>query len=624
MSKTCAFKAEIREMLDLVIHSLYSKKEIFLRELVSNASDAIDRARYLSLTDATIAPEAPTWGIRLTADEEAHTLTVEDNGIGMTAAELEDALGTIAKSGTKAFAEALKEGKETNIPELIGKFGVGFYAAFMVADMVTVDTLRRGENQAAARWTSAGDGEYTIDDGSRTVPGTSITLHLREGMEQYTSEWTIRDLIRRYSDFIAYPITLKTLSKPKEGEKPEEDKQDDDKPLNTMTALWKRPKSEIKPEEYETFYHHISHDYGAPLRTLHIVAEGTLEYRALLFIPKTAGMELMMPGNRHGLSLYVRNVFIGDEIEELIPGWLRFLKGVVDSSDLPLNVSREMLQDDAIIRKIRGDITNRVLKALAEMAKDKPEDYETFTTALGDFVKEGYHSDWENREKLLELMRFRDEKSGNFTSLRAYRDAMPEDQKAIYALTADTLQAARQSPCLESLKAKGRNILFLTSPVDQFIAGELREYDKMPIVFADKADTAPEADKAKTDALDAAAKTLKPLTDAIATRLSATVKEVRLTARLTDSPCCLVADPAAMNPAMRRMMEAMGQSVPEDKRILEINPDHAIIKALADEKDESRRDDTIDLLYGQACLAEGSLPPDPARFNSLVSALLAR
>lgn len=623
MSKTCAFKAEIREMLDLVIHSLYSKKEIFLRELVSNASDAIDRARYLSLTDATIAPEGPTWGIRLTADGEAHTLTVEDNGIGMTATELEDALGTIAKSGTKAFAETLKQGEEANIPELIGKFGVGFYAAFMVADMVTVETLRRGENQKAARWTSAGDGEYTIDDGLRTEPGTAITLHLREGMDEYASEWTIRDLIRRYSDFIAYPITLKVLDKPKDGEQAKDEKADD-KPLNTMTALWKRPKSEIKPDEYETFYHHIAHDYGAPLRTLHIVAEGTLEYRALLFIPKTAGMELMMPGNRHGLSLYVRNVFIGDEIEELIPGWLRFLKGVVDSSDLPLNVSREMLQDDAVIRKIRGDITNRVLKALAEMAKDKPEDYETFTAALGDFVKEGYHSDWENREKLLELMRFRDLKSGAYTSFRAYRDAMPDDQKAIYALTADTLQAARQSPCLEALKAKERNVLFLTTPVDQFIAGELREYDGKPIVFADKADLDLGTDKAETDTLDAAAKELKPLTDAIAAHLADSVKEVRLTARLTDSPCCLVADPAALNPAMRRMMEAMGQSVPEDKRILELNPNHTIIKALAAETNTARRDDTVDLLYGQACLAEGSLPPDPARFNSLVSALLSR
>lgn len=622
MAKTCAFKAEIRQMLDLVIHSLYSKKEIFLRELISNASDAIDRAKYLSLTDKTIAPEAPVWGIRLTADAEAHTLTVEDNGLGMSAEEMEEALGTIAKSGSKAFAEALKEGKETNIPELIGKFGVGFYAAFMVADSVTVDSLRRGEGQKPVRWMSAGDGEYTMDDGSRTQPGTAITLHLRKDMERFAEGWELRDLVRRYSDFIAYPIRLTEIGKKKEGEgEGAKDKEEEEKPLNTMTALWKRPKNEVKPEEYEAFYRQTLHGLGEPMRTLHIAAEGTLEYRALLFIPKSAGMELMMPGNKHGLSLYVRNVFIGDEIEELVPAWMRFIKGVVDSSDLPLNVSREMLQDDAIIRKIRADLTNRVLKALAEMAKEKPEDYDAFTANLGDFVKEGFHSDWENREKLTELLRFRNLKDGKFTSLRAYKDAMAEGQKAIYMLTADTLQSAQQSPCLEQLKAKGYDVLFLISPVDQFIASELYEYDKTPIVFADKGDLKLEGEDAKKE-LEAAEKELKPLTEAFAKHLEKTVKEVRLSTRLTDSPCCLVQDPTALNPAMRRMMEAMGQEVPEEKRILELNPSHTLIKSLLAETDEAKRDDAIDLLYGQACLAEGTLPPDPAHFNRLVAGLM--
>lgn len=617
MAKTCAFKAEIRQMLDLVIHSLYSKKEIFLRELISNASDAIDRAKYLSLTDKTIAPEAPAWAIRLVADAEAHTLTIEDNGLGMSAQEMEDALGTIAKSGSKAFAEALKEGKETNIPELIGKFGVGFYAAFMVADSVAVESLRRGEGQKPVRWMSAGDGEYTMDDGSRAEPGTAITLHLRKDMERFAEGWELRDLVRRYSDFIAYPILLKEEGKKKE----KDDAQDEEKPLNTMVALWKRNKSDVKPEEYEAFYRQTLHGMGEPMRTLHIAAEGALEYRALLFIPKSAGMELMMPGNKHGLSLYVRNVFIGDEIEELVPAWLRFVKGVVDSSDLPLNVSREMLQDDAIIRKIRADLTNRVLKALAEMAKEKPEDYDAFTANLGDFVKEGYHSDWENKEKLTELLRFRNLKDGKFTSLRAYKDAMPKGQKSIYMLTADTLQSAQQSPCLEQLKAKGYDVLFLISPVDQFIASELYEYDKTPIVFADKGDLGLDEKDAKKG-LEAAEKELKPLTEAFAKHLEKNVKEVRLTTRLTDSPCCLVQDPAALNPAMRRMMEAMGQEVPEEKRILELNPAHALVKALAAETNEAKRDDAIDLLYGQACLAEGTLPPDPARFNRLVAGLM--
>lgn len=624
MAKTCAFKAEIRQMLDLVIHSLYSKKEIFLRELISNASDAIDRAKYLALTDKTIAPEAPEWSIRLTADATAHTLTIEDNGIGMTAQETEDALGTIAKSGSKAFAEALKQDKEANIPELIGKFGVGFYAAFMVADGVTVETLRRGEGHTAVKWMSAGDGEYTMDEGSRTTPGTSITLHLRPDQEHFTTGWALKDLVRRYSDFIAYPIYLH-----EEGEAPEDEKaaaqkaEDEAKPLNTMVALWKRAKSDVKPEEYEAFYRQTLHGTGEPLKVMHVAAEGTLEYRALLFIPKTAGMEMMMPGNKHGLSLYVRNVFIGDEIEALMPSWLRFIKGVVDSSDLPLNVSREMLQDDAIIRKIRSDLTNRVLKALAEMAKDKAEQFETFTVALGDFLKEGYHSDWEHREKITELIRFRNLKDGKYTSLKAYKEAMPEGQKSIYMLTADTLQAAQQSPCLEQLKAKGYDVLFLTTPVDQFIASEMYEYDKTPIVFADKGDLDLTDEEAKKS-LDDAGKEMKPLLDAIGKQLEATVKEVRLTARLTDSPCCLVQDPAALNPTMRRMMEAMGQTIPEDKHILELNPGHDLIKALATETDDAKRADTVELLYGQACLAEGTLPPDPARFNRLVAALMTR
>lgn len=619
MAKTCAFKAEIRQMLDLVIHSLYSKKEIFLRELISNASDAIDRAKYLALTDATIAPEGPTWEIHLLADAQAHTLTIEDNGLGMNATEMEEALGTIAKSGSKAFAEALKKGEEPNIPELIGKFGVGFYAAFMVADGVTVESLRRGKDQQPARWSSTGDGEYTMDVGTRTQPGTSITLHLRADQEQFTDEWVLRDLVHRYSDFIAYPILLKEIGKKDNHE--ETNTVNDDKPLNTMIALWKRPKAEVKPEEYEAFYQQTLHGSGEPLLTLHIAAEGALEYRALLFIPKTVGMEMLMPGNRHGLSLYVRNVFIGNEIEALTPAWLRFLKGVVDSSDLPLNVSREILQDDVIIRKIRTDLTRRVLKALAEMAKDKPEDFETFSIALGDFLKEGYHSDWENKEKILDLLRFRNLKDGKLLSLRAYKEAMPQEQKAIYMLSADTLQAAQQSPCLEQLKAHGFDVLFLTTPVDQFIAGEFSEYDKTPIVFADKGDLGltKEAEKKQ---LEASEKEYKPLTEAIAKQLEKTIKDVRLTTRLTDSPCCLVQDPAALSPAMRRMMEAVGQPVPEDRQILEINPDHPLIKSLAADSEESHKKDVIDLIYGQACLAEGTLPPDPAHFNQVVNRLL--
>lgn len=624
MAETKQFKAEIKQVLDLVIHSLYSKKEIFLRELVSNASDAIDRAQYLALTDATIAPENPTWGVKLLADKEAHTLTIIDNGVGMSAEELEDGLGTIAKSGTKAFVEALKNKEDTNVPELIGQFGVGFYATFMVADSVTVESLRRGEGQSAVRWFSTGDGDYTLDSGDRTEAGTSITLHLREGMEQYAEEWTLKDLIKRYSDFISYPILLGL-----EGKEPDEKAE----PLNTMRAIWKRNKSEITKEEYSEFYKHITHDFKEPLKMMHISAEGVLEYKAILFIPSEVGMDMMMPNSKHGLNLYVRNVFIGSDFELLMPEYMRFVKGIVDSSDLPLNVSREMLQDDSMIRKMRTDLTNRVLKTLTEMAKNKPEDYTKFYLTLGDILKEGLHSDWENKDKLKELVRYAsmNGEGSAMISFKQYKDAMPEKQKSIYALTADSLQAARHSPCLEALKKKGYDVLFMTTPIDQWVADGLGDYDKTPIVFIDKAELDlgedEEEKKANDEKIKTATETYKSMTEVIAKQLEATTKEVHVSNRLTDSPCCLVEDKNAMSPAMVRMMKSMGQEAPEQKRILEINPDHVLIQKLdgAIKAGETQvATDMIDLLYGQALLAEGSDLPDPKHFITLVSQLMTK
>ena len=423
--KNHVFKAEIQQVLDLVIHSLYSKKEIFLRELISNASDAIDRAQYIGLTDKAVVADAPQWKIDIIADKDDRTLTICDNGMGMSEEEMDKNLGVIASSGTKAFTQALKDKQEVNVPELIGQFGVGFYSAFMVAEEVTVISLKRGEGQKAVRWNSTGNGSYSLEDAARDKPGTSIVLKIREGMDDFFDAWHIGELVKKYSNFIAYPVRF--------GEKGEAPK-DDAEALNTMKALWKRSKSDVKPEEYEEFYTHLSHDHQPPLKTIPVSVEGQIEFKALLFIPKSAGMDLFMPNNKHGLSLYVRNVFIGADFDLLLPEYLRFVKGVVDSSDLPLNVSREILQDDAVIRKIKSNITGKILSTLADMQKDAPADYTTFFTSFGRILKEGLHFDWDNTDKLKGLVLFRSAKTENngFISLKDYVAAMPEAQKEIY------------------------------------------------------------------------------------------------------------------------------------------------------------------------------------------------
>ncbi len=629
--QTHAFKAEIQQVLDLVIHSLYSKKEIFLRELISNASDAIDRAKYEGLTDKALLTGNETWQIQVTADKDAKTLTITDDGIGMTAQELEDSLGTIASSGTKAFTEALKQKDKVDIPELIGQFGVGFYAAFMVAEAVTVDTLRRGANQQAARWSSVGDGQYTIENSDRTQPGTAITLRLREGMDEYLGEWRINELIRRYSDFIAYPIYVTELGGDEKKDK--KDKEEEPKPANTMTALWKRAKSDIKDDEYATFYKHLAHDHHDPFKTIHFSVEGALEFKALLFIPQEGGMDLLMPNRKHGLQLYVRNVYIGADFEELLPDYLRFIKGVVDSSDLPLNVSREMLQDDSVIRKMRTNLTTKILNTLAEMMKDDAERYRTFYKAFGAILKEGLHTDWENKDKIKDLILFhtvKTEGQGQI-SLKDYRTAMPEGQKEIYYLVADTLETARTSPQVEGVVKMGYDVLLMIDPVDQWIADGLNEYDSCTFVPVDKADLELGTDDQKKAAKKKHTqddKAYKALDGYLAQRFEADLKEVRVSTRLTDSACVLVADKDAMSAQMARMMRAMGQDVPKQKRILEINPDHPLaqkMKAMHDASaDDPRLADYADLLYGQALLAEGSPLPDPARYVKLIAELMTR
>lgn len=622
--KSHVFKAEIQQVLDLVIHSLYSKKEIFLRELISNASDAIDRAQYLGLTDKSVVADAPQWRIDIVADKDERTLTICDNGMGMNEEDMDKNLGVIASSGTQAFTQALKEQKDSNVPELIGQFGVGFYSAFMVAEEVTVISLKRGEGQKAVKWVSTGSGTYSLEDAARDRPGTAVVLKLREGMEEFLDEWRVREQVKKYSDFIAYPIRF--------GEKGEAPK-DDAAPLNTMKALWKRAKSDVKPEEYEEFYKHLTHDHQPPLKTIPVSVEGVVEFRALLFIPREGGFDMFMPNKKHGLNLYVRNVFIGADFDLLLPEYLRFVKGVVDSSDLPLNVSREMLQDDAVIRKIKSNITGKVLSTLADMQKDAPDDYKLFFAAFGRILKEGLHFDWDNADKLKGLVLFPSAKTdGNgLISLKDYAAAMPDTQKDIYYLISDDIKTARQSPHIEAVTGRGFDVLFLTDPVDAYIIDRLADFDGKKLVAVDKGDLALGSDEEKAESkkkLETAAAEYKALTDFIQERLKGDIAEVRLSPRLTDSACCLVASEHAMNASMERLMRAMNQSIPDQLRTLELNPSHALIQKMnamlaADAADPALAD-YADLLLGQAQLAEGSQPKDAQRFNRLVSALMAR
>ncbi|HPW74894.1 MAG TPA: molecular chaperone HtpG [Kiritimatiellia bacterium] len=621
--KTHVFKAEIQQVLDLVIHSLYSKKEIFLRELISNASDAIDRAQYLGLTDPTLIADAPAWRIDILANREERSLTIADNGIGMSEEELDKNLGVIASSGTKAFIKALREKESVDIPELIGQFGVGFYASFMVAEQVTVITLKRGADQKAVKWSSTGDGGYTLEDAERDQPGTTVVLKLREDMKEYLDEWRIRELVKTYSNFIAYPIRFSD-----KGEMPAEDSE----PLNTIKALWRRPKSEIKEEEYNEFYTHLSHDHRPPLKTIHFAVEGVTEFRALLFLPKEAGMDLLLPHKQRGLSLYVRNVFIGSDFDLLLPDYLRFVKGVVDSSDLPLNVSREMLQDDALIRKIKSNVTGKILATLAEMMRDEPEAYSTFYTSFGRILKEGLHWDWENSEKLKSLLMFRSAKQENngFLSLKAYVESMPESQKDIYYLLSDDLATARQSPHIEALLQHGYDVLFFTDAIDQWVVERLREFDGKKLVAVDKGtlELGTEAEKAETKKrIETADAEFRELSAFLKEHLKEKVGEVKLSTRLTDSACCLVADEHALNASMERLMRAMNQEVPKQLRTLEINPDHPVLKRmrqmLETDKSDPKLADYADLLLGQALLSEGSALPDTQRFTRLVSELMS-
>ena len=627
-TKTHAFKAEIAEMLDLVVNSLYSKKEIFLRELISNASDAIDRAKFLGLTDKSLVADNPTWKIEIAVDKSAKTLMIADNGTGMDAADLEKNLGTIASSGTKAFRQALKEKGGENLPELIGQFGVGFYAAFMVADRVRVVSKKRGQD-VAFQWESDMGGNYTIADSTRDEYGTSVMLHLRDDQVEYLDKWRIGELVKKYSDFIAYPIMFRQIDVPTD-EKDEDRKrreEDEKKPLNTMTALWKRPKKDVKKEEYDEFYKHLTHDWDEPFETIPFSGEGQVEFKALLFIPKKATMELFMPQQKRGLSLYVRNVFIGDDIEMLLPNWLRFVKGVVDSADLPLNVSREMLQDDAIIAKIKSAVTSKILSTLETLKKDAKR-YDEFWRAFGTVLKEGVHTDYANADRIKKLIKYPTARGdvGKTVFLEDYVKDMATDQKDIYYLVAEREEDARKAPQLEAARKHGCDVLLFVDPVDEFLTESLREFDGKKFVDIAKGDVtfgSEEEQKAEKEATEKAAAELKPFLESVKKELESKVSDVRVSTRLTDSPCCLVAKENALPPSMVRMMRAMKENVPEEKRILEINAAHPLvakIKGLSG----SAFADAVALLYDAALIAEGSPVEDGARFAKLLADLMMK
>jgi molecular chaperone HtpG len=641
MSKTTKqFQTEVQQLLDLVIHSLYSNRDIFLRELISNASDAIDKVRFEAHSDESLLEGNSNWKIKLVPNKDAGTLTIIDNGIGMSQTEVEENIGTIARSGTKAFMQALKDKAATDNPELIGQFGVGFYASFMVANKVTLATRKGGSPDTGCLWESTGDGTYTVEECSREQRGTEIVLHLKEEFKNYLDEWKIRSIVKKYSDYIQYPVVMDITrtEKPKgvNGEEIEgagEIEKTEEQILNSMKAIWTRPKSEVTDEEYNEFYKHVSHDYDNPFRTIHFSAEGTSEFKAIIYLPAKKPFDMFMADRKKGLQLYVKRVFITDKCEELIPDYLRFVKGVVDSSDLPLNVSREILQEDVQIKRIQKGLVSKVLSTLSEVKEKAFDEYVSFWKEFGQVIKEGIHFDYANKEKLQDLVLFESTKTENgaFVSLKEYVARMPEGQKEIYYITGISRETLEQSPHLEAFRAKGYEVLFLTDPVDEWVVQALTEYDEKPLKAVDRGDISLDSDEEKQEKdkkREDAQKEFADLVSLIADRLKDKVKEVRFSNRLTDSACCLVADEYGMNANMERIMKAMNQSVPESKRVLELNPSHPILKAMAGiyQQDQAAPDltDYADLLYDQALLTEGSNIKDPLRFTRLISELMVK
>jgi molecular chaperone HtpG len=625
--ETQEFKAEVKQILDLVIHSLYSHKEVFLRELISNASDAIDRARYESLTNTDIHEDDGDWHIRITADKKNNTLTVSDNGIGMNRKEIIEALGTIARSGTREYLMALKNKDVKDNPELIGQFGVGFYSSFMVADKITVVSKRAGQrDENAVKWESRGDGSYTIDDADRKGKGTDITLHLRDDEKTYLDEWVIRDTVKKYSDFIEHPIIMEVeRRKQSEIDKSQMVTLKEDETLNSRKAPWLRDKSEITPEEYKEFYKHISRDFLEPIKTIHYRAEGTSEFAALLYIPSRAPSNIFFKDYKVGPALYVKRVQIMEHCEELVPMYLRFVRGVVDSTDLPLNVSREILQQNKQVETIRNNVTKKVLDALAELKRDDPEAYLKFYKEFGRVLKEGAYLDHARAETIADLLLFSSTKSrdGILRTFEDYVADMKEGQEEIYFITGASLEEALKSPHLEAFAEKDYEVLVMLDDVDDIIMTGF-EYKEKKLKSVTRGDVKLKTDEAAEH--EKAQKEHARILDLMKEQLKDHVKDVRMSARLKDSLCCLVSDEGDLDPYTEKMFKAMGQNVPENKRILEINGAHRLLSVMERlfEKDQKSPQLKlyIDLVYDEALLLEGSKPRDPVEFARNVAELM--
>ena len=618
--ETLGFQAEVKQLLDLMIHSLYSNKEIFLRELISNASDAIDRLRFAMLSDESLHENDSELQIRVAYDKDARTITVTDNGIGMGRDEVVEQIGTIAKSGTREFFQSLT-GDQQKDAHLVGQFGVGFYSAFVVADKVTLTTRRAGlAPEEGVRWESNGQGEYTLETVEKPVRGTEVVLHLREGEDELLDGYRLRSIIRKYSDHITVPILMKVEDKDKE----EEER------VNRASALWTRPKNQISEEEYTEFYKHIGHDFDEPLAYVHSRMEGTQEYILLLYIPSRAPFDLWNRDSRHGVKLYVRRVFIMDDAEQLMPTYLRFVRGIVDSNDLPLNISREILQHNRMIDTIRSNAVKKILGQLTDLATKDKEKYATFWQAFGRVLKEGLAEDHGNQETIVKLLRFASTYSSSETqdvSLEDYVARMKEGQDKIYYLIAESFAAAKDSPLLEIFKKKGVEVLLLSDPVDFLLEGEIREFQGTTLQSVSRGEIdlsklKEEQEEEKEEQQPSVGET-QELLERLKTVLGEKVKEVRLTTRLTTSPACLVVDEFDMDPNLQRLLKAAGQTIPSAKPILEINAHHPIILKLRDEGDEKRFADWAFVLFDQSVLSLGEKLDDPINFVNRLNGLLA-
>ncbi len=636
-TETFEFQTEVKQLLNIIVNSLYSNREIFLRELISNASDAIDKLNFEAQTNPDILGDDTEFKIKLIPDKERNTLTVSDNGIGMTRDEVVENLGTIAKSGTAAFIRALEQSKKENAlsAEMIGQFGVGFYSAFIVADRITVITWSPHDSKAV-KWESEGQGEFTIEETDKPSRGTDIILHLKpveQGEENFTDQWTVRRVVKQHSDFVRYPVVMDVEKEEAESEADGSTVLDQDgKPiekqtttvvreetLNSMKAIWARNKSDITDDEYKDFYSHVSHDWNPPLDRIHIKLEGTTEYTALLYIPSTAPFDLFHPDRSHGVRLYSRRIFIMDNCKDLLPEYLRFIRGVVDAPDLNLNISRELLQQDALVRNIRKNLVKKVLEKLEKMDE---ETFGKFFDEFGAVLKEGAYNDWDNKERLTGLLRYKTTRSEDkWRSLAHYIADMQPDQEYIYYITGDTLSSIINSPHLEALKEKDYEVLLMTDPVDEFLVQTLTEFKGKKLKSAEKGDLDIEAgDEGKKSGFSGLFDTLKG-------HLEDRVKDVKPSSHLKNSVSCLTGDTHDMSAYMEKILKATGQSIPKSKRILEINTGHPVVEKIKKVHEQNAQSDKLkdysDLLYDLAVIGEGGKVENPARFNKLVADLMA-